>query len=71
MDHEQVHIARRLRLPAGNRAVEGYRRNAFPESVAHPGQVQVEKRLQVGVPTTSMLLAERRHVASEYHEPAG
>ena len=69
MDDEQVHVARRLRLSAGNRAIEGYRRQALPESVAHPAQVQVQKWLQFGVPMTPTLLAGRRHGASEYHEP--
>ena len=71
MDHEQIHVARRLRLSAGNRAIEGYRRQALPESVAHPAQVQVQKWLQFGVPMTPTRLAGRQHGASEYHEPAG
>ncbi len=58
-----IRVAPRLCLSAGHRAIEGYRRQAFPESVAHPGQVQVQKRLQFGVPVTPMLLAGRRHVA--------
>ena len=63
MDHEQIDVARRVRLAAGNRPVEGHRRHERPEPVAYLGQIPVEKRFQVGVSVTPMLAGGRHRTA--------